>query len=198
MRVKVCGITSLNDALMAIEAGAYALGFNFYQSSPRYIDPSFAAGIIRLLPNHIVTVGIFVNAPIDQVIAVTETSGTKIVQLHGNEAPEMGEKIPYPIIKAIREQRDIHHSSNLYALLIDAKVEGQFGGTGICADWLLARALAKQFPLILAGGINAENVITAIQMVRPVAVDLCSGVEAYPGVKSREKLIRFFDEVRYE
>lgn len=192
MRVKVCGITNLEDAFMAADLGAFALGFNFYKPSPRYIVPALAAKIIKQLPKEIVSVGVFVNSSVKYMSDIKQETGIQIVQLHGDETSTGCKQIQGPIIKTIKDDVGIEEFNGVYALLIDAKVAGQFGGTGKRADWKLARDIAKKHPTILAGGLNAENISAAISAVNPMAVDLCSGVEASPGVKSREKLVQFF------
>jgi phosphoribosylanthranilate isomerase len=191
MRVKICGITNLADAIMTVDLGAWALGFNFYRQSPRYISPASAAHIIHQLPSEIVTVGVFVNASASYIFKVQQLTGIHMVQLHGDETPDTCKQIRGPVIKAIRNKNDILTVS--YAYLIDAEVSEQFGGTGVHADWFFAREVAKKYPTILAGGLNAENIREAISVVNPEGIDLCSGVELSPGKKSREKMVSLFE-----
>lgn len=197
MQVKICGITNSTDALLAVNLGAWALGFNFYQESPRYILPEYAKKIIQQLPSEIVTVGIFVNAPsesIDQIRAVTHI---QMLQLHGDESPGFCKQFSCPVIKAISPRinddlTSLDSYSDLFAVLIDAFSLQQHGGTGLCADWMLAKKIAKERSTILAGGLNADNVVEAIRSVKPKMVDVCSGVEESPGIKSLLKMQALF------
>jgi len=202
MKVKICGITSFEDAIMALDAGADALGFNFYPSSPRYIDPAAAQEIIRRLPPLAVTVGLFVN--VDRPERVAEIAGTakvQVLQLHGDESPAYCRELSdWPLIKVLRIGEDpVEENLDLYpvrAFLLDVKDERLFGGTGLSFDWNLAKGIDRKRPVILAGGIRRENVRAAIETVRPYAIDLCSGVESRPGKKDPEKLRSFMDEVK--
>lgn len=200
MRVKVCGVTRLEDALLAVDLGAWALGFNFYKKSPRYIDPKQAAHIIKKLPAYIKTFGIFVNESLENVELIQLQSGVEFIQLHGDESPEYCKQITFSYVKAIRTNENLDlkpllQYSDAYAFLLDAIDPQHYGGTGKLANWILAQCLSRQVTLILAGGLNAHNVLSAIDTVFPFAVDVCSGVEEKPGLKSKEKLIDFFDEV---
>lgn len=200
MQVKVCGITNLQDALKAIECGAWALGFNFFVGSPRYIAPEQAAAIIDKLPPEIIKVGIFVNETLENINHIQQQVSIQMIQLHGNETPDFCKAITLPVIKAMRPAaiQDIDmldHYTNLFAVLVDANIPNQFGGTGKSADWFLAKCMASKHRTILAGGLHADNVLSAISMVEPFALDLCSGVEAMPGIKSHEKLFQLFQIV---
>lgn len=201
MRVKVCGITSLSDAQMAIAMGACALGFNFYPKSSRYIDPKIAHLILQQLPKTILTVGIFVNASLPEILAIQQQTKIQMVQLHGNELLAFCEQMPVPVIKAIRpSSMDELEATQAFTksciLLIDAPHATEYGGTGRLADWSIAKALTKQQPIILAGGLNPENVIDAIHAVQPNMLDVCSGVEIMPGKKSLQKMELFFSTLR--
>ena len=186
---------------MAVEAGADALGFVFFQGSPRFISPEEAAMIIRRLPPFVQTVGLFVNEASTKVNAIADQCGLDLIQLHGDELPAFCHPWPVKVIKAIRV-RDAHSlraaaEYDVDALLLDTYTAEQRGGTGQAFDWALARQ-AKMLvrpPLILSGGLTPENVGDAIRQVAPFAVDVASGVEAEPGRKDPEKLRRFFEAV---
>lgn len=198
-RVKVCGITSVEDALSAIEAGVDALGFVFYPPSPRFIEPRKARSIVLSLPPFVVPVGVFVNEPPHKVIDIANETGLFVVQLHGDEPPDYIEKLPpLKIIKTIRvsEASELKsaQSYDVSAILLDTRVEGLWGGTGKPFDWSLASQSSKQ--TILAGGLNPENVATAIRIARPHAVDVSTGVEVRPGKKSPELIRAFLSAVR--
>ncbi|MBN2338502.1 MAG: phosphoribosylanthranilate isomerase [Acidobacteria bacterium] len=200
-RVKVCGITGYGDAVTALELGADALGFNFHPASPRYIRPGAAAAIIRRLPPFAVTVGVFVNLPAGDVALAAEASGVGVVQLHGDETPETCRALArWPLLKALRIGGEgVPGDLETYpvaAFLLDARDEALYGGTGKTFDWTLARAVSRVRPVILAGGLRAENVSEAIRVARPYAVDVCSGVETAPGVKDARRIAQFMKEVR--
>jgi phosphoribosylanthranilate isomerase len=202
MKVKICGITSFEDAIMALDAGADALGFNFYPSSPRYIDPLEAHAIVRRLPPLAVTVGLFVNVERPAKAAdIARTAGVQVLQLHGDESPEYCRELSdWPLIKVLRiGEEPVREDLDLYpvrAFLLDVRDDRLFGGTGLSFDWNLAKGIDRKRPVILAGGLRKENVRAAIEAVRPYAIDLCSGVESRPGKKDPEKLKGFMDEVR--
>jgi len=195
VRVKICGITNLEDARLAVELGASALGFVFYPKSPRYIEPAVARKIITHLPPLVTTVGVFVNESEETLQRVVKEVGLDLVQLHGNESPDLCARFFPKVIKAlrVREPEDLNlipaYKGRIRAVLLDTYVEGLPGGTGQSFNWELAQR-AKQFgiPLILAGGLRPENIREALQTVRPFAVDVSSGVEAFPGKKDPEKL----------
>ena len=199
--VKICGITRLEDALAAARAGAHAIGLAFYATSPRYIAPVKAGEIIRALPPSITTVGLFVNATADEVRAVLAEAPVELLQFHGEETPEFCRQFGRPYVKAVRMEPGvdlIQYARNYYdakALLLDAFVEGLQGGSGITFDWsLIPRDLA--LPIILSGGLNAENITEAVCRVRPLAVDVSSGVESAKGVKDATKITAFIKGVR--
>jgi phosphoribosylanthranilate isomerase len=194
--VKICGITNTADALAAAQAGADALGFVFYEESPRYISTSAAAAIIRELPPAIVKVGLFVNAAKDIVTRAITDCGLNILQFHGDEAPDYCLQFGLMSMKAFR----IRDAASLKVLadyrtdawLLDAYVPGQYGGTGDTFNWDLAvEAQRLGRPIFLAGGLTPENVGTAVRKVRPYAVDVSSGVESAPGKKDHAKLPAF-------
>jgi len=201
-RVKICGITRWEDAQLAVELGASALGFNFYPSSPRYIEPAAARAIILKLPPLVTTVGIFADEPNDDHVAgVAKEARVNVVQLHGPRLPRRdGVLAEFPRIcgVAVKEGfkpealRDLGGD----AFLLDAFDAKLPGGTGKPFNWALARDASRFGTIILAGGLTPENVGRAIREVRPFAVDVASGVEAPPGVKDAAKLRDFFQEVR--
>jgi phosphoribosylanthranilate isomerase len=202
VRVKICGLTTPEDACLAAELGAHAIGLNFYPESPRSISPFAARNILRELPPLVSSVGIFVNWTPEPVIALSQALRLSAAQLHGDETPqtvaEVSKKIP--VIKALRIEKGsvpigLPHHRAAAAFLLDAASPGQFGGTGVTTDWAQARALAESHRVILAGGLTPENVAEAILAVRPFAVDVASGVEALPGKKDPDKLRAFFSEV---
>ncbi len=196
VKVKICGVRTNDEAQAAIEYGADALGFNFWAKSPRYVEPLEAQQIIRRLPPFITCVGVFVNESAARINEIVEFTRIRAVQLHGDEAPEFADRLALPtIIKAFRVGEDF--DLNLIkqfpaqAFLLDAKVKGEYGGTGARFDWRIAVAAKLLAPIILAGGLNADNVSLAIEQVQPYAVDVCSGVEAEPGRKDLNKLREF-------
>jgi phosphoribosylanthranilate isomerase len=201
VKVKICGITSLDEALAAQETGVDALGFNFWVQSPRYIDPTDAGAIIRELNPFVACIGVFVNERAQRVREIQQELSLSAVQLHGDESPEYCSALaPVKSIKAFRVTGGFDPASvvayRVSAILLDAGVPGQFGGTGRSFDWRVALEVKKYGPLVLAGGLTAENVGEAIQRVRPSVIDVCSGVEAEPGRKDLQKMARFMAEVQ--
>lgn len=202
VRVKICGITKLEDAKLATELGAHAIGLNFYDDSPRCITPFAATELIRRLPPFVATVGVFVNWADAPIIALCKALRLSAAQLHGNESPQTVERVAsrLPVIKALRLGQgtaapDFSRYHGVSAFLLDSAVSGQYGGTGATGNWHLARTAAQSHRVILAGGLTPENVAEAIRIVRPYAVDVASGVESRPGKKDPAKLQAFFDEV---
>lgn len=195
VRIKICGITDGDDALHAIDCGADALGFVFYDRSPRAITRNKARAIIAQLPPLVTVVGLFVNADPHTVREIADDCGLDLIQYHGDESPEMVRVAPRRAIRALRvRENEIFDEIDRYpasGLLLDAWVSGSFGGTGVLCNWEIAAAIAKKRPVILAGGLTPENVATAIQAVRPYGVDVSSGVEATPGHKDRKKVAAF-------
>ena len=194
-RVKICGITNLEDARHASMSGADALGFVFYQGSPRFINPDLARRIIADLPPLVTTVGLFVNETPTRIREMVEFCGLNTVQLHGDEEPDQCNYPPCRVIKALRlrQQMDsgLFAAYRVSALLLDAYIPGQCGGTGQRCDWQQAADIAAQHRVILAGGLNPENVAEAVRQVHPYGVDVSSGVEEKPGKKDPEKVARF-------
>jgi phosphoribosylanthranilate isomerase len=195
-RVKICGITRIEDALYAANLGADAIGLVFYAPSPRAVHIAQAREIVQALPPFVSTVGLFVNAEVAEIQETLQAVPLDLLQFHGEESPAYCAQFNRPYIKAIRMQTstDLEKLAQEYAtaqaLLLDTYVAGVQGGTGIAFDW---RQVPREFskPLILAGGLNPENVQAAISQVRPYAVDVSGGVEASKGIKDPEKLIAF-------
>lgn len=199
VRVKICGITTLDDALVAAAAGADALGFNFWPQSSRYIEPLRAAGIIKLLPPLVTPVGVFVNARPEEVERTARRAGLTAVQLHGDEGPEDVTALAaagLTVLKAVRvgarfRPQELQRYNGARAFLLDAEVKGARGGTGKTFDWKQARAAWRFGRIILAGGLSTENVAEAIAAAQPYGVDVCTGVEKKPGVKDHERVREF-------
>ena len=201
MKVKVCGITSYEDAVLVLDQGVDALGFNFFPRSPRYINPADARRIIRRLPPFFIAVGLFVNASKEEAEEIAHAAGVQIIQLHGNENPEYCRQLSkWPLIKVVRiGDAPIEENLSEYvvqAFLLDSRDDTLFGGTGKSFDWNLAAAIGRIRPIIVAGGLRPDNVGEAIRVVQPYGVDVCSGVESMPGKKDAGKLIEFMNEVR--
>jgi phosphoribosylanthranilate isomerase len=201
VRTKICGITSIQDAQAAVDFGADALGFVFYPSSPRYIHPSDAAAIIHKLPPFVTCVGLFVNAEHEMLKKTVSDTGVDLVQFHGDESEYECGLSSKPWIKAIRvgEETDLAAEAKRYnaanSLLLDTMVRGSYGGTGKTFDWsLVPKNIDK--PIILAGGLDLENVIGAINVTSPYAVDVSGGVELKKGVKDHAKMEEFIKRVR--
>ncbi len=199
MKVKICGITRYEDAALAVELGAWAVGFVFYSKSPRAISPSEAKAIIERLPARVKTVGVFVNESVEEMLRIQKESGIQTFQLHGDESPEVASQLP-SVFKAIRprhesEMASLRKFSNASYFLVDAYDADAYGGTGNRASTHLALAAKAYGPLILAGGLNSDNVADAIRQIVPDAIDVSSGVEERPGVKDRAKLQKLFEVV---
>jgi phosphoribosylanthranilate isomerase len=200
-RIKICGITRIEDALAAVDCGADALGWVFYDKSPRYISLQQAAPIVRAIPPFVTKVALFVNPSAEQVRAAMAAMPLDVLQFHGEEDAAFCAQFGLPYLKAIRVKIgvDLVQYAARYAtaqgLLLDAFVEGTHGGTGAAFDWrLIPRQLP--LPLILSGGLHAGNVAEAIRQVRPYAVDVSSGVEVTKGIKDAAKIAAFIQEVR--
>ena len=200
-RVKICGITRVEDALAAAHSGADAIGLVFFQHSPRHVSIELAAQLVAALPPFVSVVGLFVNAEAEFVRTVLERVPLDLLQLHGDETPEYCGQFGKPYLKAIRVKKGVDllqcaarfHSAK--GLLLDAHVEGIAGGTGATFDWALIPHRLP-LPVILSGGLAAENVAAAIKQVRPYAVDVSSGVEAGKGIKDAAKVAAFINEVK--
>jgi phosphoribosylanthranilate isomerase len=200
MKVKICGITREEDAWTAVQAGADALGFIFVRASKRWIEPERARAIITGLPPGVIPVGVFVNAPRQEIGNVVETAGIRLLQLHGEESPEDASGFGVPVWKGFRVRPGFDlRSLSGYAVngfLLDNYVAGMYGGTGRTFDWETAIAAKKYGPIILSGGITPDNVVEAMRRVAPYAIDVNSGVESAPGVKDADKIHRLFEAVR--
>lgn len=200
VRIKICGITNKEDALAAAHLGADALGFIF-APSPRKISAERAREIIKALPPFIKTVGVFVDEDPERVSSIVAMCGLDVLQLHGSESIDYCSSFDRRVIKAVRlRSRDDLENLSKYvnvvdALLLDTYVPNKLGGTGITFDWKLAVEARRYGRIILAGGLNPENVAAAIRMVKPYAVDASSGLEQSPGVKDHEKMAQFIREV---
>jgi len=202
VRIKICGITNPEDAILASELGADALGFIFHPASPRRVAPEAAREIIRQLPPLVLSVGVFVDEEAELVRDLAARVGLDWVQLHGWESPEYCRSLGRRVLKGFR----IEAASSLGALaeyrdavqafLLDTYKAGQAGGTGETFDWQLARRAQDFGAIVLAGGLNPANVAQAIEVAQPQAVDVASGVEAAPGKKDPEKLRAFFEKVK--
>lgn len=201
-RVKICGITTWDDARLSVDLGACALGFNFYPPSPRAVSPADAWSIIRRLPPFVEAVGVFVNWPPVVVDALAKSLRLNAVQLHGGESPEEVAELArtHRVIKAIQVGRGFRVAGLARygcagAILLDGFARGLHGGTGRTVDWKLARAARRYGRIILAGGLTPENIAEAIRVAQPYAVDIASGVEARPGRKDPARLRALFAAV---
>ena len=197
--VKICGITTLADALAATDAGADALGFNFYGPSPRYISPEKTREITNKLPPTILKVGVFVNEDVKSVARIIEEARLNAVQLHGDESPEYCRELPGTyIIKVFRAGDDFDPETyKVDAIMLDTKDDFLRGGTGRVFDWSIAQQTNNSVPkLFLAGGLSPENVADAIATVRPYAVDACSSLEEFPGRKDHARVRAFVEAAR--
>ena len=207
IRIKMCGTTNLEDALAAVEAGVDALGFIFYDKSPRAVDPKVARIIIEQLPPFVDTVGVFVDRDREEVEEIIRFCNLGYAQLHGKESPKYCERLarltaPCQIIKALRVDGDLQasdimpYNEHVKGFLLDTYQKGVQGGTGQRFDWSLIEGLKLQRDFILAGGLDAENVQEALGAVRPYALDVNSGVENAPGQKGHELIREFIRRVR--
>jgi phosphoribosylanthranilate isomerase len=199
-RVKICGITNWADAKVCVDAGASALGFNFYAKSPRAVSPAAAWDIIRRLPPFVAAVGVFVDWQPAAVSSLARALHLHAVQLHGNETVEDVRKLAgsFSVIKAVQvhdgfRAESLKKYSDAAAVLLDGFRDGLHGGTGSTVDWTLAANAAKHSRIILAGGLTPENVAQAIFIARPYAVDVASGVESKPGKKDSQRVRAFID-----
>lgn len=202
----MCGITRQKDVNTSVSAGADALGFVFYKKSSRFVTLDVASRLILTVPPFVTSVGLFVNATHDEILKTTMECGLHVVQLHGDETVDYCRSLTKKpgfkaqLIKAVRVEtlKDLHNVEQfaVSGILLDAKVENQYGGTGKVFDWSILKTFHCQIPLILAGGLHAENVLQAIDQVAPFAVDVSSGVEAAPGIKDADKIYRFVRQVR--
>ncbi len=209
MKIKICGITNIDDAHAAIAAGADLLGFNFYPKSPRYIAPEKARDIatkVRTEGREPLWVAVFVNSPLEEIRSILEIAQIDLAQLHGDEPVNVLKQLNGRGFKALRPTSETEaeidaewfapYGPNAPVLLIDAYRQGQYGGTGHAADWSIATKLAQQYPILLAGGLTPENVAEAIKQVRPWGVDVATGVECAPGKKDAAKMRLFVERCR--
>jgi len=200
VRVKICGLTRLEDALLAVSLGAHALGFIFFKKSPRYVSPEVARNIIQSLPPFVQTVGVFVNEKAEVIRKTAQFCGLNLIQLHGNESPDFCVELGLPCIKAfrIKDEESLKslpsYKGKVKAWLLDTYKKDLPGGTGETFNWDLAnRAKTYGVPVILAGGLGPDNIETAIKTVRPYAIDVNSGIEVCPGVKDKELMEKLFN-----
>lgn len=205
-RIKMCGTTNLRDAKKAVQLGVDALGFIFYEKSPRYISPPDAREIIDQLPPFLDLVGVFVNKKISEIVEIAIYSGLNHLQLHGKEDAEfcrkLSKKLPCcKIIKAFRvgeksvAEEFLPYNEFVSGFLLDTYVKGTTGGTGKVFDWKIIQKLHLQLPVILAGGLHPDNVVSAVSTVHPFAIDINSGVESKPGVKDHDQLSLLVERV---
>jgi phosphoribosylanthranilate isomerase len=199
VKVKICGITNLDDALAAVEAGADAIGFVFHKESPRRVTSDVVKRVVAQLPPFVLPVGVFVNEDIKIVRDLMDDCGLAIAQLHGDEAAAYCDLLGRPVLKAIRLKdrgsllslAEYTGRSRVRGFVLDAFSAVSYGGTGQVTDWSLAAEAARTVPVVLAGGLTAANVAEAVQKVRPYGVDVSSGVETRPGRKDHEKIRAF-------
>ncbi|MFH1441071.1 MAG: phosphoribosylanthranilate isomerase [Candidatus Omnitrophota bacterium] len=202
VKIKICGITNLRDALASVEAGCDALGFVFYKKSPRYIDPEEARDIIKALAKSIIRIGVFVNSDEQTIKRIAKTCGLKMLQFHGNESPEFCARFKgYKIIKSFRIKNKIDLKSilkyKIFAFLFDTYMPSKPGGTGKAFNWKLVRHVdGLKRPVFLSGGLNKNNVRKAIEIAEPDWVDASSCLEKSPGKKDIKKVREFIKAVK--
>lgn len=196
---KICGITRLTDALHAVREGATAIGFVFAPGSPRRIDPAMAAEIVAALPSKVLTVGVFVNASVDEVRSILNETGIRAVQLHGDEPASFADAIDRQILRSVTLENVVDQAPEWPSdtiLLLDKADPVRRGGTGEVVEWSRAAIVAGERRIVLAGGLTPANIEDAIVTVRPFGVDVSSGVEAAPGVKDFAKVAQFLKNAR--
>lgn len=204
MKIKICGITNEEDARVAVEAGADALGFILYRRSPRFVEPAAVKRIIGGLPPFVAAVGVFVNEEAAVVRRLMDECGFTLAQLHGDEPASYCEGLGRPAMKALRLKdrgtflllAEFQGRANVRAFVLDAFSEQAYGGTGQTVDWTLAAEAARASRVLLAGGLTPDNVAEAIRQVRPYGVDVSSGVEMRPGQKDHAKVRAFVQAAR--
>jgi phosphoribosylanthranilate isomerase len=196
-RVKICGITRLEDARLAADLGAWAVGLVFWPASPRAIEVGAARAIVRELPPFVTAVGVFVDETVERMRQVAGEVGLGAVQLHGDEPVEVADALPGRVLKAVAADAagEADRWPARVMLLVDAHDAVRRGGTGRTADWTRAADLARRRPIVLAGGLRPENVAEALRIVAPVAVDVSSGVESAPGIKDAVRMRALFDAI---
>jgi phosphoribosylanthranilate isomerase len=208
LRVKICGVTTPADVRACADAGADAVGINFYPQSPRYVDPRTSQPLLRSIPPLLAGVGVFVGQPLRQVTALAFQLGLRTIQCHG-DPPDPADPFPFSLVVAfrIRDRQSLTDVEKYLercraagyppaAILVDAHVDGQQGGTGQTAPWDLLADFRPGVPVILAGGLTPDNVAEAVGRVRPAGVDVASGVESLPGRKDPERVRRFVTNAR--
>lgn len=199
--VKICGITSLKDAEMAVNYSVSAIGMIFCPDSPRYVDPAEMEQWIDRIPDSVKKVGVFVNEQIDTINNITRQLKLEFIQLHGDESPEFCNGIIRPVIKVFRVGDDfdaiVLNEYDVHGFLFDTYKKGNPGGTGTRFNWDLIANLKTETPIILSGGLTPENVLNGIEAVNPAAVDVNSGVESVPGVKDEEKIKELFSVLEH-
>jgi phosphoribosylanthranilate isomerase len=203
-KVKICGLTNLDDALAAAEAGADAVGFVLYRKSPRFVDPSTVRMIVRALPPFVMPVGVFVNESVESVRDTMDSCGLALAQLHGDESSAYCEEVGRPVLKALRVKdrisalaiAEFQGRAGVRGFVLDAFSDQAYGGTGTLADWSLVAEIAKTCRILLAGGLTPDNVADAIKAVRPYGVDVSSGVESSPGKKDHGRMRAFLQATR--
>jgi phosphoribosylanthranilate isomerase len=204
IKVKICGITNMEDARVAVEAGADALGFVLYGKSPRQVDPKTVRSIVAELPPFVLPIGVFVNEDPQVVRQVMEECGLALAQLHGDESASYCERLGRPVIKALRLKdrsgflalAEFRGRANVRGFVIDSFSTDAYGGTGHTGDWSLAEETARAAPILLAGGLTPANVAEAVRIVHPYGVDVSSGVEMHPGKKDPDKFRAFIEAAR--
>ncbi len=204
VKIKICGITNVEDAKVAVAVGADALGFVMYRKSPRFVEPAVVKAIVAGLPPFVLPVGVFVNEEPDRVRTLMDECGLALAQLHGDETAPYCQNLGRPVMKAIRLKdrgtflalAEFQGRANVRGFLIDAFSNQAYGGTGQTVDWGLAQEVAQSMPVVLAGGLTPANVAEAITLVHPYGVDVSSGVELSPGKKDHEKVKDFIRAAR--
>jgi phosphoribosylanthranilate isomerase len=192
MMVKICGITRQQDAEAAIDHGASAIGFIFWPSSPRFIDPYRARKIAKALPPFVSTVGVFVNQPREYINGVASLVPLSVVQLHGDETPDFASHLSRPVLKAVTRRESTREWPEPAMLLVDVHDPVKRGGTGRVVDWSMAAAIARERHIVLAGGLTPDNVAEAVAAVQPWGIDVSSGVEESPGIKDERRIAALF------
>jgi phosphoribosylanthranilate isomerase len=204
VKVKICGITSAEDAEVAVTAGAHALGFVMFRKSPRFVEPRVVRAIISELPPFVLPIGVFVNEEADRVRTLMDQCGLALAQLHGDESASYCENLGRPVLKALRLKdrgtflalAEFQGRANVRGFVIDAYSDQLYGGTGRTVDWALAAEVAQSVPMLLAGGLTPSNLAEAIRQVHPYGVDVSSGVEERPGIKDPGKVKAFLEAAR--
>ena len=195
IKVKICGMTSVDDAGVAVASGADMIGLIFYPPSPRYVTPQQARQIVASLPPSCVPVVVFVNEDVATITAIARQTGVRVVQLHGTESPAICQQLAWPVIKTFRFTSELRPEAmqayQVKAFLVEGFDAASYGGSGARADWRQVASLHQYGRIILAGGLTADNVAAAIRRVQPYAVDVCSGVERQPGKKDWQQMQAF-------